>query len=131
MYLLRKILLILLLVIPSISHAEWKDWSDSDKSLFVASELAMVADWSTTRYATRHWDTLKDKSRETNIFLGRYPNTAQVDGYFIICSFVNYYLTDTLPSTGYYRPMYLSARIYIHTHAAHKNEVELGWHYNF
>ena len=122
-----RILLVLLFVLLSgQAQAEWSNWTPDNKGLFIASQLAITADWATTRNAARrNWP---NNTYETNPILGRYPSTEKVDLYMIGLLVSNYYVTDWLPKQ--YRNFYLGMRIVIHTSAA-DNNIRLGWHMRF
>jgi hypothetical protein len=126
---LQKILVSLILIFTfSISHAEWQDWSTTDRSLFVASQLAITADWATTRYGARHQII---NTWETNPVLGKYPSTAIVDLYFIGLLVSNYYIADWVDDD--YRGLYLSFRTITHGYAASHNTQNpvVGWRMRF
>ena len=127
---MRRCLWLILLLFTTTSQADWQDWKDRDRALFVASQLAITADWATTRYASRHWDQFRSTSQESNIFLGPYPSTAKVDLYFIGLLVSNYYITDWMPNNNY-RTFYLGVRTYVHGQAAHNNQVMFGWRAQF
>ena len=122
---MNKIILLLFLCVSSPVHA-WNNWSESDKALFVASSVAMTADWATTRYAARHnWP---NGLHETNIFMGRYPNQDQVDLYFTTLLVANYFIADYFK--GNTRTFYLIMRTGVHGSAANKN-IGLGMKLRF
>lgn len=120
------VLLSLLLFMRS-TLAGWDQWSQTDRELFIASSIAMAADWSTTRYATRRWDTCK--CRETNPILGPFPSTARLDAYFVLLLATNYVVGSMLPDE--YRGMYFTVRTVSHGWAAHHNMTEFGWRMRF
>ena len=107
--------------------AEWDKWSDTDKTMFVVSQVAMTMDWATTRYGSRHYSELPHL-RETNVFLGNRPSTDKVDLYFIGLLVSNYYIADYIhPSM---RGFYLGVRTATHLTAA-KHNMTLGWQMKF
>ena len=118
------VLVFVLFVTPA--RAEWSDWSPETKGLFVASQLAIAADWATTRYGVSHG--FPNNTYETNPILGRYPSRDRVDLYMIGMLIGNYYVTDWLPAE--YRNFYLGVRLVTHAGAAHNN-VQLGWRLQF
>lgn len=123
---MNKIIITILSLLSLNCNAEWEQWSDFDKKLFMASELAMVADWATTRYGAKH--NFPNGTYETNIVLGRYPSTDRVDLYFVGLLVSNYYIADNFnPDT---RTFYLSMRTVLHGFAA-KHNVMLGWQLQF
>jgi hypothetical protein len=87
---MKKLLLLILALLSFNSHAEFNEWSDVDKGLFVAHSALLVADWSQTRYASKN----PDEFQETNIFLGSHPNTSTVDVFFLAQLIGSYYFVD-------------------------------------
>ncbi len=114
-----------MLLAPQSARA-WSGWSDTDRALLVASNIALAADWASTRNAARQdWP---GGLFEQNFILGRYPHQDKVDLYFIALIATNYLIADNL-STGK-RKFYLSIRAITHAHAAHNN-VQLGMEIKF
>ena len=124
-YTMRVLILILVLWATPVC-AEWRDWSRDTQALFVASNVAIVADWATTRYGVTHG--FPNNTYETNPILGRYPSRDRVDLYMIGILVSNYYITDWL--SPQYRGFYLTWRTIEHGTAAHGN-VQLGWKMQF
>jgi len=123
---MRNIVCLLLLLFSAHVHADWDDWTQETKTLFVASQLAITADWATTRNAARQdWP---NGTYETNIILGHYPSTDKVDLYAIALLVSNYYITDWLPPNR--RSIYLTIRTISHGAAAAHN-VSLGFRLSF
>jgi len=121
---MRALLLSLLLLVPSAAWA-WEDWDLETKTMFVASSIAITADWATTRNMTHRYD---EGYRELNPILGDYPSTSQVDAYMIGMLVTNYFITDWLPKE--HRIFYLSYRTVTHGAAAHNN-MQIGLHLKF
>ena len=121
-----RFLVIIFALLVSPARAEWSDWSGDTQAMFVASNLAIVADWATTRYGVSH--DFPNNTYETNPILGRYPSRDRVDLYMIGILISNYYITDWLPAE--YRNFYLGWRTVTHGSAAHNN-VQLGWKLQF
>lgn len=105
----------------------WSNWTEDEKKLFVASNIAMIADWTTTRYASRNFHNLPG-TYEKNKILGKYPTTKEVDVYFLFLLASNYYIANYFESN--YRGFYLFVRTTTHGYAA-MNNVELGWKLRF
>jgi hypothetical protein len=40
------------------SNADWDKWSELDRKIYVASQVAIVADWTTTRYGSKYRNEL-------------------------------------------------------------------------
>jgi hypothetical protein len=123
---MKQLLLSILLTLIATGANAWEDWSTSDRQLFVASSVAITADWATTRWAARNnWP---NNTYETNAFMGRSPTVSRVDNHFVVVLISNYIVADLLPKD--YRGMYLTFRTVTHGYAAHRN-VEMGWQIKF
>ena len=116
---MKIILLSIIFLFTSHAHAQWSTWTDDEQRMFVASNIAIVADWATTRDITRRYD---EGYYEKNMILGPYPSKDRVDLYFIGLLVSNYYLADY---TNKYRFYYLTLRTATHGHAA-INNVNIG-----
>ena len=116
---MKIILLSIIFLFTSQAHAQWSTWTDDEQRMFVASNIAIVADWATTRDISRRYD---EGYYEKNIILGPYPSKDRVDLYFIGLLAANYYLTDYL---GKYRIYYSLYRTGLHGSAA-INNVNIG-----
>ena len=116
---MKIILLSIILLFTSHAYAQWSTWTDDEQRMFVASNIAIVADWATTRDISRRYD---EGYYETNLFIGPYPSRDLVDLYFIGLLVSNYYLADY---TNKYRFYYLTFRTATHGHAA-INNVNIG-----
>jgi hypothetical protein len=123
---MRYIPIIFLLLFVTPAKAEWNDWSPLTKSLFVSSQIAITADWATTRDSAKK--RFPNNTYETNPILGRYPSTGQVDAYMIGLLVSNYYITEWFPPE--WRPFYLAVRIISATQAA-QNNMALGFDLKF
>ena len=116
---MRYILLLLVSLSSSIAQAEWDDWSLDDQRMFVASNIAMAADWATTRNMTGRYD---EGYYEINRILGPYPSKDRVDLYFAGMLIANYFIADY---AGDYRTYYLFIRTGAHGAAA-ANNINIG-----
>jgi hypothetical protein len=78
---IRFWIIFLLLIGPglywSIGELSAGEVTAEDKILFTASTVAILADWQTTRYMSKHYDTCQ--CYETNSWLGKYPTKQDVD----------------------------------------------------
>ena len=110
-----RVILFLLMLIPSTAWA-WEDWDRETKTMFVASSIAITADWATTRDMTGRYD---EGYYELNPILGSYPTRTEVDLYMIGMLVTNYFITDWLPKE--HRIFYLGVRTITHGSAAHNN----------
>ena len=100
------------------------EWTTDEKRMFIASNIAIVADWATTRDISRRYD---EDYHEKNVIMGPYPSRDRVDLYFIGLLVSNYYLTDW---SGKYRIYYTFARTATHGYAA-VNNVNIGLRLRF
>lgn len=121
----KQLLTILTVCFTLSAEAGWDEWDDTEKKLFIASSIAITADWATTRNGAKH---PVPNVYETNVFLGRRPTVSKVDNYFLFLLVSNYYITDWMPKE--YRGWYLTFRTVGHGAAAIRN-VELGWSMKF
>lgn len=76
----------------------FEGWDDNDKSLFVASEILLVADWG------QSLDINRKGLSDNNPILNHAP-ISTVNTYFAAWLVANYFITDNLP--GDYRKLWL------------------------
>ncbi len=120
---MKKIFFILLCTISTLANAEW---SDTEKKLYIASQLAIIADWSTTRNAARN--NYPNGTSESNIILGRHPSVDKIDLYCIGLLLTNHLIADALPKES--RTFYFTVRTVAHG-AASLHNVQVGWKMKF
>ena len=125
---MRKIITIIFAILATQARADWDSWTDTNRRWFVASQLAITADWMTTRYGALHRNELDPGLYESNKFLGPYPSVGRVNAYHIILLTSNYFIADALPPDE--RNIYLFFRTVTHGSAAHHN-VMGGWQLRF
>lgn len=103
---MNKFFTILLLAFSLNCSAEpFEDWTTTEKVLFTASQLTLIADYKTTTnllYSSKAY-------YETNPFLGRNPSKQRVNLWFAGALVGNYFLSDYLVHE--YRTTWLSALI--------------------
>ena len=116
---MKIILISILLLFTSNEYAQWSTWADNEQRMFVASNIAIVADWATTRDISKRYH---EGYYEKNMILGPYPSKDRVDLYFIGLLVSNYYLADYTNKYPFY---YLTFRTATHGHAA-INNVNIG-----
>ena len=121
---MKNILLFIILLFSSSAFAQWDTWTPDEQKMFVASNIAIVADWSTTRNITRRFD---EGYYEKNHLLGPYPSRDRVDLYFISLLAANYYVADYF---GKHKIYYFAYRTAIHGNAAIKN-INIGLRLSF
>lgn len=112
---MKNIVLSIILLVSSSAFAQWATWTQDEQKMFVASNIAIVADWITTRNMTSRWG---EGFYEKNPILGPYPSRDRVDIYMIGMLVSNYYLTDW---AGKYRIYYSVARTAVHGSSAVNN----------
>ena len=99
---MKNLLCCILLCISFDVNAGWQDWTPEQRQWYVASNVLLVADWSTTRDMTRRYN---EGYRELNPVLGPKPSTDKLDLYFVTVLIGHYFLTDYL--RGRDREIYL------------------------
>lgn len=99
---MKKLLVCICLLFSPLVKAGWEDWTEEQKKWYLASNIMLVADWSTTRDMTRRYD---EGYREYNPILGPKPGTNKLDLYFVTVLIGHYFLTDYLQ--GRNREIYL------------------------
>ena len=92
-----SILVVLLLLTPSIAHADYKDWSQERKNIFIAYNIISTIDYLQTASA------LSDPCecyQEANPFLGKDPSNAELLALNIVTSYMLYrWMDDPTQST--------------------------------
>ena len=90
---MKYLLAIILSMVTLIAQAAPFDgWTDNEKALFVASELALLADYKSTSsvlYPDQGY-------RELNPFLGPQPGHDRLTAYFLAYMIGNYFIADYL-----------------------------------
>lgn len=88
---MRCLLLLLFLCWGSASAND--EWTKEQKNWYIASNVAIIADWATTRNMTRRYD---EGFTERNFILGDRPSLQRLDLYFTGYLIGHYFLTDYL-----------------------------------
>jgi hypothetical protein len=99
-----KSLFVSLLLPITVQAQPMKDWTTTDKQLFVASEIALFIDWRQTLEAQHY----PDRYKENNKILGEHPSASRVNKYFAGAMLGNYFVADYLTD---YRTGYLASVI--------------------
>lgn len=76
----------------------FEGWDDNDKTLFLASEILLIADWG------QSLDINRKGISDNNPILNHAP-ISTINTYFAAWLVANYFITDNLP--GDYRKMWL------------------------
>ena len=118
---MKTLILALALALSTSANAFCSKLSEQDRDLFIASNIAIGADWQTTRDMSRR---LNEGYREigplAKNIIGSEPTTARVDSYFAVRFLVNYYVVCELDDTRY-KNTYLWATTLSHGYAATSN----------
>lgn len=122
---MKWMLLLLLLFLPFTIHAETETESTSLRLVRASAIVAIVADWSQTRWMSKNYDT---GYTEGNKVLGSRPSTKRVDTYFSSL-LVTQYLINKHGS----KKVKWAANLYLligHTRAV-RNNYEIGMKFDF
>jgi len=119
----RMFILLSLLFLHLPANAE--EWDSTKKTMFVASNVAIIADWATTTNLTGRYD---EGYYETNKILGKTPNKEAVHMYMIVRLVTNYYAAEHLPKG--WDLAYLGWTTHVHGSAAANNH-NIGLRYKF
>ena len=118
-----KILLFFIVFATSV-HAETPAWTTEERAWGTTAGTLMLADWATTRYATRHWD---EGYYENNLILGSQPTTNRVDLYFLVAIPAVYLAADDFPE---HRTLILQIVSGLELVAV-GNNLRIGWKLSF
>jgi len=118
---MKSIILALALAVSSSANAFCSNLPEEDRALFIASNLAIAADWQTTKDISRRLDEgYYEKGPIVKYLIGSHPTPARVDSYFAARFFINYYIACKLDSPQY-KNVYLWATTLSHGYAANNN----------
>jgi hypothetical protein len=120
-----KYLLALIITLYSVPGLTWSDWTPEQRNWYVASNVAIMADWSTTRDLSRRYH---EGYHEINPVLGRRPSTSEVDQYFIGAIIAHYFIADWLPNQ--HRTFYLKT-VTVVEGALVAHNLSIGLHLRF
>ena len=91
---MRILLTVLLTLFVNNCWAGWDTWSDDDRKLFIASNIAIAADWGTTLDIARNPTKYREAGPIAKTIIGDHPSVSDVNRYFIVRSLLNYYTAD-------------------------------------
>jgi hypothetical protein len=117
-----KILFLVVFLTSTTVHAE--PWTTEERAWGVVAGTLLLADWSTTRYGSRHWH---QGYHETNPLLGRHPHQDRVDLHFLIAIPAIYLFADYLPA---YRREFLMVVTAVELGYV-ANNLRIGWQIKF
>ena len=119
-----KKLFLFFIVFANLSFAETPAWTSEQQAWGATAGALLLADWATTRYASRHWN---EGYYENNILLGQHPSTNRVDLYFLVAVPAVYLAADAFPE---HRTLILQIVSGIELVAV-GNNLRIGWKLNF
>jgi len=122
---MKFLTLCFVLILSIDSQAAWQDWSLDQKKTYVASNVLLIADWSTTRDMTRRYH---EGYFERNPILGKHPSSDKLDLYFVSLLIGHYFMTDYLQ--GRDREIYLYTVTAVEA-AAVANNLHIGLRLRF
>ena len=122
-----RLLLVIVSLWPHFVKAEWADWNQKHKTMFVISSIVITTDYLLTRDFASNRDQFPHL-REANPIIGHHPHPNRVDLFLIANLILNYYITDMLPES--HRGIYLTAKTIAHG-AASINNYGLGLRIRF
>ena len=94
---MRALILALALALSTSASAFCNKLAEKDRDLFIASNIAIAADWQTTRDMSHRLDEgYREIGPIAKTVIGSQPTTAQVDSYFAARFLINYYLVCQL-----------------------------------
>lgn len=85
-----KTLLILMILFPAISQA---DWSKNDTNRQLAFTGVLILDWAQTRYIANNPVEFEEK----NTVIGKHPTLGRVNGYFASAALIHWGISYALP----------------------------------
>jgi len=91
---MKKLVVLAWLFLAQITYADAPSWTQEQQAWGATAGTLLLADWATTRYATRHWE---EGYYENNVLLGSHPGTDRVDLYFLIAIPAVYLAADAFP----------------------------------
>ena len=104
----------ILFLFSNFSHADWNEWSNTEKNLFYASEISLLIDWKQTL------DIQKNPNlQEINPILGKHPSDGYINNYFAVALVSNYLIADYFKD---YRIYILSGVTAVETLTIYRNK---------
>jgi hypothetical protein len=119
-----KKLFLFFIVFANLSFAETPAWTQEQQAWGATAGVLMLADWTTTRYGTRHWD---EGYYENNLILGKQPSTDRLNLYFLVAIPAVYLAADAFPE---HRTLILQIVSGIELVAV-GNNLRIGWKLSF
>ena len=123
-YKILKKLFLFFIVFANLSFAETPAWTQEQQAWGATAGVLMLADWTTTRYGTRHWD---EGYYENNLILGKQPSTDRLNLYFLVAIPAVYLAADAFPE---HRTLILQIVSGLEL-AAVGNNLRIGWKLSF
>lgn len=127
---MKSLILALALLITSTANAGCSMLNEEDQKWFIASNVAIFADWQTTRdLARRTNEGYREIGPIAKQLIGSQPTVAKVDAYIAARFLVNYYMACKIENNEY-KNMYLVITTVSHGLAA-TNNYNLGLRIRF
>jgi hypothetical protein len=118
---MKTLLLALAVLLCGTANAGCVPLNEEDEKWFIASNIAIFADWQTTRDIVRQADKgYYEAGPIAKRFMGTHPTYAGVDSYMAARFLVNYYMACKLENTEW-RHTYLVITTVSHGSAAANN----------
>ena len=90
---MKHLLPILSLALAATAHAQWVNYTPTDKYREVVYEALLLADYKQTLDIRNHFDTM----HEVNPLIGRFPSQRKVDNYFLASAIAHPTITGFVP----------------------------------
>ena len=100
---MSKLLAWVLLLFSTLTWADNRAWTESEKTWGIVTANLMLLDYTTTRDMTHRYN---EGYQEYNPILGTHPGTSQVDLYFVTAGLATWLIADNLDE---YRKPFLQA----------------------
>ena len=101
---MNKLLALVLLLVSTLTWADNRSWSESEKTWGIVTANLLLADYATTRDMTHRYN--EGYYEKFNPFIGRHPSTGTVDLYFVTAGLATWLIADNLDE---YRKPFLQA----------------------
>jgi hypothetical protein len=99
---MKTLILVLALLFTTSANADCSRLTEEDQKWFVASNIAIFADWQTTRdLARRTNEGYREVGPIAKQFIGSEPTIARVDAYIATRFLINYYIACRLENSEF------------------------------
>ena len=90
---MNKLLALVLVLFSTLTWADNRSWSESEKTWGIVTANLLLLDYATTRDLSHRYN---EGYHENNPILGRHPSTGQVDLYFVTAGLATWLIADNL-----------------------------------